>query len=296
MKRFLIMLLAWVLVACAAPSELKISALKGPTSMGMVETQAAKTMDILNAPDEVVGKITSGEADVAMLPLNLASMLYNKTEGKIRLLAINTLGNLYLMGEPIGDISELKGKRILSAGQNASPMYVLEFLLKDVEVQVDYLPSHSDVVAAASEKKADYYVLPEPFVTLYKSKIGGETALDLAALYEEKTGYPLTMGAVVTTPAKLKEKEKEIKAFLKDYEASVKAVLADPEKASKLIESYGIIEKADLARQAIPGSGLVLAYPEELRKAMEAYFMLLMENNPSALGGALPGDDFYADF
>lgn len=296
MKGFLLVLLALVLVSCGASEELSVSALKGPSSMGMVETKAAETMQLLNSPDEVIGKITSGEADVAMLPLNMASILYHKTEGKIRLLGINTLGNLNMMGEALEDISQLEGKRILSAGQNASPMYVLELLLRDIDVQVEYLPTHSDVVAAASENKADYYVLPEPFVSLFKNKVGGEVALDLAKLYEEKTGYPLTMGAIVTTEEKLKEKEKEIRAFLVDYKESVEKVLADPERASELIESYGIIEKAALARQAIPGAGLVFESPKNSRGAIDAYFDLLMQNNPKALGGAVPGEDFYADF
>ena len=296
MRRFLIVLLALLLVSCAAPQELIVGALKGPSSMGMVETEAAKTMQLLNSPDEIIGKITSGEADVAMLPLNMASILYNKTQGEIRLLAINTIGNLYMMGEALEDVAQLKGKRILSAGQNASPMYVLELLLKDVDVQIEYLPTHSDVVAAASENKADYYVLPEPFVTLFKSKVGGEVALDLAELYEEKTGFPLTMGAVVTTEEKLKTKGKEIRAFLKDYKESVGKVLADPQGASELIEKFGIIEKADLARQSISGAGLVFESPKDLSGAIQAYFELLMENNPKALGGSLPGEDFYADF
>ncbi|NLY35941.1 MAG: ABC transporter substrate-binding protein [Tissierellia bacterium] len=296
MRRFLIILLALLLISCAAPQELIVGALKGPSSMGMVETEAAKTMQLLNSPDEIIGKITSGEADVAMLPLNMASILYNKTQGEIRLLAINTIGNLYMMGEALEDVAQLKGKRILSAGQNASPMYVLELLLKDVDVQIEYLPTHSDVVAAASENKADYYVLPEPFVTLFKSKVGGEVALDLAELYEEKTGFPLTMGAVVTTEEKLKTKGKEIRAFLKDYKESVGKVLADPQGASELIEKFGIIEKADLARQSISGAGLVFESPKDLSGAIQAYFELLMENNPKALGGSLPGEDFYADF
>lgn len=296
MKGFLLVLLALALVSCGTSEELSVSALKGPSSMGMVETKAAETMQLLNSPDEIIGKITSGEADVAMLPLNMASILYHKTEGKIRLLGINTLGNLYMMGEALEDVSQLEGKRILSAGQNASPMYVLELLLKDIDVQIEYLPTHSDVVAAASENKADYYVLPEPFVSLFKNKVGGEVALDLAKLYEEKTGYALTMGAIVTREEKLKEKEKQIRAFLLDYKESVEKVLSDPQRASELIESYGIIEKAALARQAIPGSGLVFESPKNSRGAIDAYFDLLMQSNPKALGGALPGEDFYADF
>lgn len=295
MKKLLVLLLALLLFAsCAAPKELHVAALKGPTSMGLVQTEAAKTMEILGAPDEMIGKVTSGETDVAMVPMNMASILYNKLEGKVRLLAVTTVGNLYLMGEPISSLDELKGKTILSAGQNATPMYVLELLTEGLDVKVDYLPSHSDVAAAASENKADYYVLPEPFVTVYKSKVeGGQVAYDLAKAYEEKTDHALTMGAVITTEEKLSEKKKEIHAFLEDYKASVEKVLADPAAASKLIESYGILEKAALAEKALPGAGIVYKTPAEMRSDVEAFYNLLLEKNPKALGGKLPGDDFY---
>lgn len=295
MKKIIILLLVLVfLVSCSSPAELHVSALKGPTSMGLVETKVAETMDILGSPDEIVGKVTSGEADVAMVPMNMASILYNKLEGKIRLLAVTTEGNLYLMGEPINSMDELEGKTIISAGQGATPMYVLELLTEGIDVSIEYLPNHSDVAAAASENKADYYVLPEPFVTVYKSKVENpQLAYDLAKAYKEKTGHSLTMGAVITTQEKLDEKKKEIHAFLEDYQASVEKVLADPAAAAQLVEKYGILEKAALAEKAIPGAGIVYRSPAESKEAIEAFFALLMEKNPKALGGKLPGDDFY---
>ncbi len=296
MKRFLIILMILALFGCSSTEGLKITALKGPTSMGMVYTSQAATMELVSSPDEIIGKITSGEVDLAMLPLNMASILYNKTQGDIRLLAINTSGNLFLCGEPLGSLEELEGKSLLSAGQNATPMYVLELLLEGLDLELDYLPSHGDIVAAASEGLADYYVLPEPFVSLYKNKVGGEVALDLAESYREKTGQPLTMGALVTTGSKLEEKKKEIKAFLDDYKESIERVVADPEGAAELIEKYGIVETRELAQGAIPGSGLVFMTPGEARGAIELYFDLLMESNPKALGGEYPGEDFYADF
>lgn len=295
MKRSFLFLFILLLVisSCSSPKELKVSALKGPTSMGLVETKAAKTMDILGSPDEIVGKVTSGEADVAMIPMNMASVLYNKLDGKVRLLALTTIGNLYLMGEPLENVEELRGKTIISAGQGATPMYVMELLTEGLDVNIEYLPSHSDVVAAASEEKGDYYVLPEPFVTLYKNTVGGDVAMDLAQAYKEKTGHELTMGAVITTEAKLSEKKKEIDAFLEDYKASVDKVLADPAAASKLIESYGILEKAALAEKAIPGSGIVYKTPRQSQSDIEVFFNLLLEKNPKAIGGKLPDDDFY---
>lgn len=296
MKKILLLLLSFVLVACSSSSALNVALLKGPTAMGVVHTDLAKSMDLLASPDEMVGKITSKEADVAALPINMASILYNKTGGQIRLLAVNTIGNLFLLGDELEDLNQLEGKKILSAGENASPMYVLNFLLKDLDVDVSYLPSHGDVVAAASEGQADYYVLPEPFVSLFKDKVGETWILDLAEVYKEKTSYPLVMGVVVTTQDKLEEKKKDIEGFLDDYRASVIKVLNEPEASAKLIAEYGIIENADLAQSAIAGSGLAFESPREMKEAIVAYFELLMAENPQSLGGELPGEDFYGDY
>lgn len=297
MKRLILLTLAiLMLVSCSPAGPLNVAVLKGPSGMGVVHTEFEGNLDILASPDEIIGKITSGEADVAVLPLNMASILYNKTEGQIRLLAVNTIGNLFMMGEPLDNISQLEGKKILSAGENASPMYVLELLLDGMDVQVEYLPSHADVVAAASEELADYYVVPEPFATVFKNKVGGEVALDLAASYEEKTGHPLTMGALVTTQEKLDEKKKAIEGFMVDYEASVKKVLAEPEISAQLIEEMGIVDQAALAQAAIPGAGLAFESPNDLKEAIGVYFELLMDKNPKSLGGEYPGEDFYSNY
>lgn len=296
MKKLLLLLLSLVLLACSSASPLNVAVLKGPSAMGIVHTDLAESMDLLASPDEMVGKITSKEADVAALPLNMAAVLYNKTGGEIRLLAVNTIGNLFLLGDELEDLSQLEGKKILSAGENATPMYVLNLLLKDLDVDVSYLPSHADVVAAASEAQADYYVLPEPFVSLFKNKVGETWSLDLAQVYEEKTSYPLTMGVIVTTQSKLDEKKKDIEKFLDNYRASVARVLSEPEASAELIADYGIIENAALAKAAIAGSGLAFESPREMKEAIEAYFELLMAENPQSIGGELPGEDFYGDY
>lgn len=284
-----------ILAACSKEEDLKLVSLKGPTSMGLVYTKAAKTMDLVSAPDEILGKVTGKEADLAMVPINMAANLYQKMDGQVRLLAVNTVGNLYLLGkEPLNDFEDLEGKTIVSAGQGATPMYILNYLTKGINVKVDYLPTHSDVIASASENRGDYYLLPEPFVSLYLNKIeGGQLAYNLAEAYKEKTGHLLTMGCLITTEDKLKEKGNEIEKFLKEYESSVDKVLNDPKAAAGLIKSYGILEDESLAEKALPSSGIVYLKPQESKEDVEAFLQLLMEENPKAIGGALPEDDFY---
>ena len=82
-----------------------VLALKGPTSMGMVKMMSdndskespADTFELAAAPDEVSAKLVQGEVDIAAVPANLASVLYNKTNGGVQVLAVNTLGVLYIV-------------------------------------------------------------------------------------------------------------------------------------------------------------------------------------------------------
>ena len=74
--------------APAEKTKVNIAALNGPTGMGLVQLmekndagEAANDYSIalVGAPDEIVGKLTSGEVDIAAVPTNLAATLYNKT-------------------------------------------------------------------------------------------------------------------------------------------------------------------------------------------------------------------------
>lgn len=282
-------------VGCGQSPEFHLVTLKGPTAMGAVYTKAAQTMTVAAAPEEVLGQVTSGEADVAMVPVNMAALLNRKLEGEVRLLAVTTVGNLYLVGaEPLATMDDLEGKTIISAGQGATPMMLLDALTADLDVTVDYLPTHSDVVAAASEARGDYYLLPEPFVSVYLAKVeGGTVAYDLAAAYRELTGHELTMGALVTTAAKLEEKREAIDCFLDEYRDSVNQVVKDPAAAATRIVELGILEDETLTAKAVPGAGLAYLSAEEAKEDVQAFLAFLMEQNPKAIGGELPGDEFY---
>ena len=67
-----------------------IAALNGPTGMGMTKVMAEPNENyriaIYQSPDEITGKIMSGELEVACVPSNLAAVLSAKTENNITLL------------------------------------------------------------------------------------------------------------------------------------------------------------------------------------------------------------------
>ena len=161
---------------------LNVAALKGPTGIGMVKlmkdakdgTTANKyNFTLAGAPDEITAKFASGEFDIAAVPVNLAAALYNKTKGNAQVMAINTLGVLYILenGNSIHSIADLKGKTIYATGKGATPEYILNYLLEQngidpaKDVTIEYKNEHAELATLMASNKAAICMLPEPNVT-----------------------------------------------------------------------------------------------------------------------------------
>ena len=65
-----------------------------------------------------------------------------------------------------------------------------------------------------------------------------------------------------------------------------------PAEAAALVEQY-IGVPAGVAKKAIPACHIVCVTGEEMKAAAEGYLKVLFELNDKAVGGALPGEDFY---
>ena len=157
-----------------------VLALKGPTSMGMVKMMSdndskespADTFELAAAPDEVSAKLVQGEVDIAAVPANLASVLYNKTNGGVQVLAVNTLGVLYIVedGDTVHSIADLKGRTIYAGGKGATPEYALNYILEKnglvpgEDVTIEWKSEHAECVAALAEDADGIAMLPQPFV------------------------------------------------------------------------------------------------------------------------------------
>ena len=310
MKRILaILTLAVLLLAlgCAkAPTEpVHIAALKGPTGMGisylMQEESGKYEIELMDAPDVVVGKFVSGEIDIAAVPINLAATLYNKTEGNVVLLNIDTLGVLYIVenGDSIQSITDLAGKTIYASGEGATPQFVLDYLLAENgltdQVEVEYVGEHTALAALLASGEADIGLLPEPFVSSVLVKNADtRVALDLNEAWESASGTKLVMGVYIASRTFHDAHPDQIKAFLKEYAASVKQVNTASDAAA-VVSSLGIVGSEAIAKQAIPRSYIVSITGDEMKSAASAVLNVLYTANPASVGGKLPGDDLYAD-
>ena len=311
-------LLAGVLAGCGTKekAELSVVAMTGPTGIGMVklmsdseaeETDVNYTFELVGAADEITGKIVNKEVDIAAVPCNLASVLYNKTQGEISVLAVNTKGVLYILeaggGTSIQSVADLAGKTIVSTGKGTTPEYTLNYILSsnginpETDVTIEYKSEATEVVAALKQGLCDVAMLPQPMVTAAKAQVEGvRVALDITeewAKIQGETGTELITGCVIVRNEVLENNKKAVDAFLADYKASIAYVNENVADAAKLVAEYGIIANAAIAEKAIPACNITFMGGEEMKANMEGYLGVLAAANPKAVGGALPSEAFY---
>lgn len=296
------------LPVCAQGEAIQVGALTGPTAMGMVrlleDGKDTYEPTILGAADELVPLILQGQVDIASIPANLAATLYNKTEGGITVLAVNVLGVLYI-GEYNTDnlqsLADLKGQTIYATGKGSTPEYFLRYVLSqngidpDKDVTVEWKSEPSEVVALLNAEQKGIAMLPQPYVTAAAAQLGEgfRVALSLSDEWAALDNGTLCTTAVVMARKEFLEQNPEaVEQFLTELEASVAWVNENVEDAAQLCGDYGII-KAPVAQKAIPQCNLVCITGADMQQALSGCLNVIFEENPKAVGGALPESDFY---
>ena len=321
MKKYMSVLLAVLMLAVlflgcnattaeAEPVTIRLGSLKGPTTMGMVkllsDAEAGLTANkyestIAGAADELTPKLLKGELDVLALPVNAGSVLYNKSNGGVTMLAVNTLGVLYILekgGETIQSVADLKGKTIYATGKGNTPEYSLAYLLSQngldiaTDVNMEWKNEAAEVVAQIATMDSAVALLPQPYVTIVQTKVEGlRVALNMTEEWAN-AGSTLITGGLIIRTAFLQEHPEAVKTFLEEYAASTQYVNENVEEAAALVEQY-IGVPAGVAKKAIPACNIVCLTGEEMKEAAEGYLSVLFALNDKAVGGALPGEDFY---
>lgn len=315
MKRIVAMITAAVMLfslaafaACSKKqddTEIRIAALKGPTGMGMVKLADKQnypnyTVSIEASPDALNPRIISGEVDVAAVPVNLASVLYNKLDGDISVLAVSTLGVIYVVeaGSEVNSVADLAGKTVYATGQGATPEYILNYLLDKNgvagSVEVNYVGEHAALATMLADGSAEIGMLPEPNVT---STLAGNDnlriALNLTEEWNKVCSTELVQGVVIARKSFVNEHPEAIEQFLREYEKSSAFVNENIDEAAKLIVDAGILGNVEIAKKAIPNCNISFSKGEAMHKAVEGMLAVLFEANPKSIGGKLPDKDFY---
>lgn len=292
------------------PVTIRLGGLKGPTTMGMVKflDDVEKGLSGVDCEftlaanvDEVSPKLIKGELDIAAVPANLASVVYNNTDGAVQLLAINTLGVTYIVdtGDNVHSVEDLRGQTIYSPGKGSVVEYTLRYILQsngidpDKDVTIEWKSEATEVVAAL-KNGGGIAMLPQPFVVVAQTNIEGlRVALNLVEEWDAlNTGSVFVTGVLAVRRDFAEKYPQQLSAFLDEYKASIEYANTNIPETAQLVEQYDIV-KAAVAEKALPYCNIAYYEGAEMKSVIEGYFEVLYEQNPNSVGGALPGDDFY---
>ena len=321
-RKWMVLLLSAVLVlsvlaGCTSPapaatapdslsSPLNIGTQMGPSGMGMAglfgrEDEGFK-MNLYDAPDQCMAGLLNGDLDVAAIPSNVAAVLYNKTEGGIRLLGVNTGGVLYVLSnnaEPVSSLADLKGKTVYASGMGGVPEYAFKALMEknglaESDVELIWMNSHADVVSTLISQ-GGYALVPEPQVTVAGTKADTvKVDLDINAMWKESFGYDLPMGVIACRAETADNRADDLGYFLREYNKVLEGYNADKDAAAETIANAGILPAAGVAKAAMPRCNIMLetgiAHAKDI---LTPLYETLFSFNPQSVGGSIPGDDFY---
>ena len=295
------------------PVTVRLGALTGPTAMGMVkllkdsdqgESRNRYEYELVGAADELTPKIIKGELDIASVPANLASVIYNKTQGKVKAIAVNVLGVLYI-GEyntqQINSVADLKGKTIYATGAGSTPEYFLRYLLTqngldpDKDVTLEWKSKPDEVVGILKNEGEGVAMLPQPYATAAGVQMGEGFRLALSLSDEWAAldnGSQCTTACILVQSQFAQEHPEAVDTFLEEFAASAAWVNEDVPEAAGYCEEYGII-KAPIAQKALPKCNIVCITGKEMKAALSGCLGVLFEQNPASVGGAMPGDDYF---
>ena len=312
----LILMLA-VLAGCGGAEReevnVRVGSLKGPTSMGILflmdkaergETTDSYAFRMATAADEILPLMVKGDLDIALVPANVAAILYQRTQGGVAVIDINTLGVLYLVTgtAEVGTVEDLKGKTIYLTGKGTTPEASLRYVLDangltQEDYTLEFKSEPTEVVAMLTEQPEAIGLLPQPFVTA--ALMQNESLQVVLDLNEEwiRTGSAgnsgLVTGVTVVRKAFLEEHPEAVERFLEEHALSVQSLKEDVDTGAALAVEAGIVAKEPIAKKAIPECNITCIVGEDMKADLSAYLKTLETFNPELVGGEVPGDDFY---
>ncbi len=289
---------------------IRIAGLKGPTSIGLVKvmkdnkdgvSQNKYEFSVHGSADEVTPKLIQGELDMAAIPANLASNVYNNTNGKIKVLAVNTLGVLYIVGKgELLSVADLKGKTIYATGKGSTPEYTLKYILSknnidpETDVTIEWKTEPTEVVPLLKASDDAIAMLPQPYVTVAQTNVDGlKIMINLNEEWDKIDGSGMLITGVLVARTEFVDEHPEIvEKMLEEYKASTNYVNENIDSAAALVEEFDIF-KAEIAKKAIPFCNIKFMEGEEMKEALSKYLQVLFEQNPKSVGEKLPENNFY---
>ncbi len=285
--------------------DINVAGLKGATTIGLaklVDEEETDDFDIdfemYNMPEEIVAGLTKGEIDIAAVPANLASVLYNKTEGEIQVASVNTLGVLYIVenSDNIKDINDLEGKTIYTLGKGTTPEGVLNSFIKEnnlENVNIEFKQEASEIAAILNKEENIIAMIPEPFVSVVSMKNENvRRVFDMADEWEKINNSPQVTGVLVARKEFIDNNKEVFDKFLEEYEKSINFANENVAEVSKIVEDFEIVPEG-LGEKSIPNINMQYIDGSDMQEAVSKYLEKLYEFEPKLVGGKLPDEGFY---
>ncbi len=321
MKKILCILLALclflpALAACGGPDNtpVKIGLLSGTTGMGAAKLWADAdpryTFELYGtAPETLVSDLASGAVTMAALPTNAAAIYSNRTNGKIKVLALNTLGVLYVLDRTgtVETLADLAGKDIYVPMPGQNPQYIFQHILDEngITANVHVGMTADELATALLSDEGEFAdiriaVLPQPKVTVVEKQaatngISLTVPINLSTEWDLIEDTPIPQGCLVANAEFCEQHPRAVEEFLASYKASIEYMSAaeNLDAAAALVVEKGIIPKAPIAKAALPKCSLAYVDGGEMKAALTAFYEILYAANPNSVGGTLPTDAFY---
>lgn len=298
----------------ASGPSVRFMALSGPTGVGAAklmadhdadpQSSAIASYEIVTDNTQVQTALVNGDVDVAAIATNAAAALCAKTDGGIQVLAVNTLGVLYILekGDTVHSMADLAGKTLYAPSntKGANPEHILNHLLQGsgvapADVTIEWL-TPQEITAKMSSSDAGICMLPVPAATALLVKDSAvREAVSLSDAWQDLEGSSLPMGCVVARTEYIEKNAGEVDAFLSAYEASIDYI-SDPANsadAAALVAQYEFAPNDKVAAKAIPQCSLTFVAGQEMKTTLEDYYTILFQAEPKSIGGGLPYDSFY---
>lgn len=295
MKSILALLLCFCLLACQGTQkrtdEVRVLALRGPSAIALAGwMESPPVVDgrtfivrIADSPDQVVAAMVKGEADITLLPMINAANLHAKGVA-YRLAGCPIWGNLFWVGRA-------SARQIHVFGSGSTPDILTRYHLEQQQLPytLNYsLGTASEVVRALLAGNAEAAVLPEPFVSMVMQR---DTSLHLLA---DLNRQDTTSGGFAETAIMVNKNLKMEKDTLEGLlSASALFAQTQPERVIAVLQEQRVFAEGMLTTEAVGRCRIKYRTATESRQQIHSFLEIINRYEPRAIGGKLPGDDFY---
>ncbi len=257
--------------------------------------------NIEKTPDNLSTTVMKGEADIAVVPSNMAAIAYNKTKN-YEIAGTTGLGSFYLVSnDDIGGFKDLKGKEVVNTGKGLTPDITNKFIIKsnglnEKDINFTYVNSANELVPMIVSKKANTAIVPEPALTALKIK--NPEIKVVKSLNEEyknitKSDYGYPQATIIVKSDFAKNNKEFVNLFLEGVKESIIFVNSNPDKAGEYCEKIGVGTKKEVINKSIENANLQFIGVEESIKDYKDYYKILSEYDVKSIGGKIPDEKVF---